>query len=88
MIDVKDNFKSSEANLTCRKCCKEKETQEHLLSCEALLDLNPVVSTPSYEDILGLDTEKISRTGRILTNKYDLFKKPCAPMTSAATAVL
>ena len=53
-----------------------------------MLDLNPVVNTPSYEDILGLDTGKISRTGRILKNKYDSFKKPCALITSAAAAVL
>ena len=58
MIEVKGNFKSSEADLTCRKCCKETETQEHLLSCEALLDLKPVVKTPSYEDIFGVDKKK------------------------------
>ena len=87
MLDLKGNFKSSESDLSCRKCRKETESQEHLLICEALLDLNPVVNTPRYEDIFGVDTEKITRTGRILKEKYKLFKKPSAPMTSAAAAV-
>ena len=88
MLDLKGNFKSSESDLSCRKCRKETESQEHLLICEALVDLNPVVNTPRYEDIFGVDTEKITHTGRILKEKYKLFKKPSAPMTSAAAAVL
>ena len=36
MLDVKGNFKSSESDLSCRKCRKGTESQEHLLSFEAL----------------------------------------------------
>ena len=88
MLDVKANFKSSESDLSCRKCRKATEDQEHLLNCESLLDLNPVTSPPRYEDIFGVEIENITRTGRILKEKYNLFKTPSAPMTSAATAVL
>ena len=86
MLDVKANFKSSESDLSCRKCRNATESQEHLLSCEALLDGNLVLNSPHYEDILGVDREKIIVMGRILIEKYNLLKTPSAP-TSAATAV-
>ena len=86
MLDVKVNFKTSEFDLSCRKCRNATESQEHLLSCEALLDGNIVLNSPHYEDILGVDREKIIVMGRILIEKYNLLKTPSAP-TSAAAAV-
>ena len=86
MLDVKVNFKTSEFDLSCRKCRNATESQEHLLSCEALLDGNLVLNSPHYEDILGVDREKIIVMGRILIEKYNLLKTPSAP-TSAAAAV-
>ena len=86
MLDVKANFKSSESDLSCRKCRNGTESQEHLISCEALSDGNLVINSSHYEDILGSDKEKIIILGRILKEKYNLLKTPCAP-TSAAAAV-
>ena len=81
MIDLKGNFKNGQTDLKCRKCEREEESQLHLLECEALNDDSLVVSTPSYQDLFGMEP---AETGKILQHKFKLLLTPCAPMSAAA----
>ena len=75
MLDVKCNFKSGLSNLTCRKCLTSEETQEHLLSCPALVD-NSILNTgqvPTYDDLFDDNTPKIEAVGKILMTKFKQF---------------
>ena len=75
MLDVKCNYKDGKSSLLCRRCNAEDESQAHIFKCKALSD-NSVLNSnviPSYEDIFGLDTEKIKIVGRILMNKFKLL---------------
>ena len=87
MIDVKCNFKAGKTDLNCRKCLKEEENQEHLLSCASLAD-NSVVSsssdTPIYQDLFSDNKHKIKTIGQILHAKFKLLTQPSAQFTSAA----
>ena len=41
-----------------------------------------------YHDLLEEDTQKIKDIARILLEKFKIFKIPCAPLASAATAAM
>lgn len=84
MLDLKGNFKVGQNNISCRKCELSDETQEHIIVCPALIDQSIVTNSIQYQDIYGDDPTTV---GRILLLKLELLKSPCAPTTSAATAV-
>ena len=73
MLDIKTNFRNRYDNFLCIACKESEETQEHLLSCKALVDENIVVDTfPRYDDLFGVELNpKIVIAGIIQTN----FKK-------------
>ena len=89
MLDLKGNFKIGQMVTKCRRCEKAEETQEHLLHCPTLMDGGVVSDVPQYDDLLGEDTLRINNITRILSEKFKIFvKTPCAPLASAATAVM
>ena len=87
MLDLRTNFKVGAADTKCRRCKREEETQEHLLYCPALSDHCLVQGVPLYSDILEENTTKIATITRILSERYQSFIKPSAPVLSAAAAV-
>ena len=88
MLDVKGNFKIGQVDAKCRRCLNSEETQEHLLHCPTLMDGGVVSDVLQYDDLLGEDTQKIKNIARILLEKFKIFKIPCAPSASAATAAM
>ena len=76
MLDLGGNFKSGLVSKKCRKCQMEDETQEHLLECVKLSDNGLVVDCPAYDDLFG---EKPTTIGKILKEKFEILKTPCAP---------
>ena len=88
MLDVKGNFKIGQVDTKCRRCEKFEETQEHLLHCPTMMDGGVASDVLQYHDLLGEDTPKIKDIARILLEKFKIFKIPCAPLASAATAAM
>lgn len=88
MLDVRGNFKIGQVDAKCRRCLNSEETQEHLLHCPTLMDGGVVSDVLQYDDLLGEDTQKIKNIARILLEKFKIFKIPCAPSASAATAAM
>lgn len=76
MLDLKGNFKSGLAEIKCRKCHMEEETQKHLLECPQLSDNGLVAECPAYGDLFSA---KPAIIGKILKRKFKKFKTPCAP---------
>ena len=72
MVDVKINFKNkySTANLRCRLCHGEDESQEHLLDCNVLI-LNCLElyndSDVQYEDIFSENVAKMLSAVRLFS---------------------
>ena len=85
MIDLKCNFKIGQADLLCRKCSVDNETQEHISSCKALSDNSVVEAITEYDDINSNNTQKIAVIGRILMDKFSQVHRP---NPSAATNVI
>ena len=75
MIQVKDNFKNGKDDLLCKCCQKQIETQQHLLSCEKLMDNSVVADLHRYEDLYLEDADKVEKIGHILAEKFNKFKK-------------
>ena len=74
MIDIKGNFKSGKADLKCRKCDMEEESQIHLLQCSKLSDYSLMNNnTITYEDLFGVDCKKIELIGKILMQRFKLL---------------
>ena len=71
-----------------RRCEKFEETQEHLLHCLTMMDGGVASEVLQYHDLLGEDTQKIENIAQILMEKFKIFKIPCAPLASAATAAM
>ena len=76
MLDLGGNFKSGLVSTKCRKCQIEEETQEHLLECVELSDYGLVAECPEYDDLFGAKPTSI---GKILMEKFQILKTPCAP---------
>ena len=76
MLDLAGNFKSGLVCSKCRKCQIEEETQEHLLECVELSDYGLVAECPEYDDLFGAKPTSI---GKILMEKFQILKTPCAP---------
>ena len=75
MIDVRCNKLYGQSQLTCRLGCDMKETQKHLLECDALTDSNIVKEVPEYADIYGKDLQKMENISKILQTKFKLLKE-------------
>ena len=60
MYPVKMNFKQSYSDLLCSLCCKEEESQQHLLKCEEIVNDEEVrhMIKISYEDIFSSPTKQ------------------------------
>ena len=52
-----------------------KETQNHLLECDALKDSNIVKEVPEYADIHGKHLQKMENISKILQDKFKLLKE-------------
>ena len=63
MLDVRCNFKTGKTDLTCRKCQKELESQQHILECPELLE-KP--SNIDYMDLFGKNLDKLIAAGKHL----------------------
>ena len=85
MLDLRTNFKTEGSPTVCRRCETAQETQEHLLSCPALINDSIVISpVPNYQDLLGGNVKRIENISKILLSIYKIFIDPCAPARSAA----
>ena len=69
MIDVKCNFKTGKTDLSCRKCKKEPESQQHILDCPELLK-KP--SDMDYLDLFGKNLDKLISVGKHLRKCLNL----------------
>ena len=69
MLDVRCNFKTGKTDLTCRKCQKELESQQHILECPELLE-KP--SNIDYMDLFGKNLDKLIATGKHLRKCFSL----------------
>ena len=69
MIDVRCNRLHGQIHLKCRLGCDTSETQNHLLSCEALTDLT------EYSDLFGKDVDKMETVSKILQTKFKLLNE-------------
>ena len=81
MLQLKSNFKTGQENIMCTLCEAEEETQTHLLICP-VLSSNSVISDcniPVYEDIYSEDANRVEAIGRILMEKYELWKEKQNP---------
>ena len=75
MLDLRANFKVGQTDLTCTKCDNgEEETQPHLLTCPGLSDNSLVTEVPVYEQLLDQDPDRVEKLGRILQQKFNMFK--------------
>ena len=86
MIDLKANFKQGKSDLLCRICRIEEEDQSHLLSCQALCDGSLIKdgNLPTYEDLYSENSLNVETIGRILMQKYQLFKTTMCTYNSGA----
>ena len=75
MVDVRCNKLHGPSQLMCRLGCDKKETQSHLLDCDALTDSNIVQEVPEYADIFGKDLAKMETMSKILQAKFKLLKE-------------
>ena len=75
MLDLRANFKVGQVDLRCTKCdTGEEETQPHLLTCPGLSDTSVVTVVPEYEQLLDQDPDRVEKLGRILQQKFNMFK--------------
>ena len=75
MVQVKENFKSSNESLTCDLCYSHVDSQKNLLVCKDLNDDNCIVATPPrYEDLFCCDPEKQLSLASILREKLKIRK--------------
>ena len=71
MLDIKCNFKFGKSEFMCRKCNMAEEQQKHILICPKLNDNSLMNSSPIiYEDLLGVEVNKIELIGRILMKRF------------------
>ena len=88
-VQVKCNFKIGLSDLKCRQCGIEDETQDHIMTCAALVD-NSLTNQniPEYGEIFSDNPQKIAFIGRILQTKFkklnNNLQTPCAHTSSAA----
>ena len=75
MIDVRCNKLHGQSQLMCRLGCECKETQNHLLDCDALTDSSIVKDLPEYSDLYGKDIQKMENISKILQDKFKLLKE-------------
>ena len=75
MIDVRCNKLHGQSQLMCRLGCDRKETQNHLLDCDALTDSSIVKDLPEYPDLYGKDIQKMENISKILQDKFKLLKE-------------
>ena len=69
MVEVRCNFKTGKADLNCRKCHQEPETQQHIFVCP---DLNEASVTENYMDLFGKNLEKLIGVGKHLRKCFKL----------------
>ncbi len=83
MLDIKNNYRGKYTNITCRKCKKEVETQEHILQeCEEG-DAVPI-NVQNWE-IFSSNTVILKNAARKISNIMEsLEKTPHSNTTSAA----
>ena len=86
MLDIKGNFKVGQSDLKCRQCCKDEETQEHILVCSVLNEncSLPVSDTIDYQHINGINVNKMTRVSKILKENLKKLHQVHSS-TSAAT---
>ena len=76
MVQVRDNYKSSNESLTCELCNSHIDSQKNLLVCKALNSDNSIVATsPDYEDLFCCDPEKQLTLAIFLIEKDKISKK-------------
>ena len=79
VTEVKMNFKRMHENYECEVCDEEVETQEHIIECKSLLNMNEnsnEISIPKYEKLLDgtpRDKIEIARLFKANMNKRKLF---------------
>ena len=69
MVEVRCNFKTGKADLNCRKCHQEPETQQHIFVCP---ELNIASVTENYMDLFGRNLEKLIAVGKHLRKCFKL----------------
>ena len=86
MLDIKGNFKVGQSDLKCRQCCKDEETQDHILTCSILNENSalPVSDSIVYQDINGTNINKMTRVSKILMENLKKLHQVHSS-TSAAT---
>ena len=86
MLDINGNFKVGQSDLKCRQCCKDEETQDHILTCSILNENSalPVSDSIVYQDINGTNINKMTRVSKILMENLKKLHQVHSS-TSAAT---
>ena len=89
MIDVKCDFKFGKSDLKCRKCFVQDESQEHLLTCSALVDNEVTQSSqiPQYESLFGDNPKKIKQISTILNTKFKLLNSNPIPSAHSTSQI-
>ena len=87
MLDLKENYRGKDRDNICPCCQEHKDTQEHLLECEALDSKNSMVgSLPVYKNLFSDKVEEQAQMCRILKQRFNLRNQittsnsgPCDP---------
>ena len=75
MLQAKNNFRGQQANLTCRACKTEDETQDHILyKCQAIHKTPILMVNP--EDLFSQDTKLLKITAKKLNKILEALEKP------------
>ena len=69
MVEVRCNFKTGKTDLSCRKCQKEPESQQHILECPELIK-KP--SDMEYMDLFGKNLDNLMAVGKQLRKCFNL----------------
>ena len=69
MVEVRCNFKTGKTDLSCRKCQKEPESQQHILGCPELIK-KP--SDMEYMDLFGKNLDNLMAVGKQLRKCFNL----------------
>ena len=75
MLDIKCNYKGQYTDMLCPVCGKHEDSQEHLMVCEELNDMNTVVAQiPEYSSLFGPSLDKLVQISSIIRENYSKRK--------------
>jgi len=74
MFDLKNNFCTKYADLSCPLCFKHLDKDEALLTCEKILSKNPKLKNDiNYKDLFSQEIEKVFPVGKLLDEAWTIM---------------